>query len=462
MSDALLNLSYATTTEYDPVIPASLAMRPFQRAAVEYGIACGGRVLMADPMGLGKTVEAIGFMNSSGVKQYLVICPASLLDNWKREIEKWSTLASEPYIFTTDGVNPRNSILILSYGLCSNIEILKRILSGYRFDGLVVDEMHMLKGMDSARTKNVLGINGPFDRAGCIACLSGTPIVNKPVDIWPIASRLRPEALGCKNFKEFGETFANAQYNTFSQRTEYVGSKNEEELGRLLRSTMMIRREKTAVLKDLPPKTRRAIYLSADATTSELVSAENAMYDDFLADKKLSLDRTSSSMRVRVQLACLKAPQVIDYIKMILEEEHKVLVFGWHRQLLTEIICGLAKYNLVALTGATSKVERQKRVDAFQNNPDVRLFIGAIPAAGVGLTLTAANHVVMAESSWVPGENVQAEDRAHRMGQINNVVVDYLIYPRSVDERVLQVIGKKSNQIDLVLNSGGWSPTDIE
>ena len=215
----------------------------------------------------------------------------------------------------------------------------------------------------------------------------------------------------------------------------------------------MVRREKSAVLTDLPTKSRRAIYLDTTAVSDALVRSENTMYDDFLAGKKTDLDRVNSVMRVRVQLACLKAPQVLAYAEMILKTEQKICIFAYHRQLLTELVAGLAHYGVRVVSGATSPTSRQARVDEFQNDPEVRVFIGAIQAAGVGITLTASSYVIMAEASWTPGECLQAEDRCHRIGTVNPVMVDYLIYPRSADERVLKIVGEKASQIDLCLNS---------
>ena len=452
-TDLLYRSSYATSTTFVPRHPKGMQPMPFQRAAVVYGVNTNRkRTLISDPPGLGKTCESIMLMNTSDIDNYLIISPASLLDNGKRELNAWSTSKFAPHIYTPGTRTPKNCVLILSYGLCSNVTVLQKIMKNFNFHGLIVDESHFLKSMDAARTQNILGQNGPFDRADVIACLSGTPIVNKPVEIWPIANRLQPGLLG-KNFKEFGEHFANAKYNQFSKQIEYVGSRNEEELGRLLRSSCMVRREKSTVLKDLPDKSRRAIYLKPDGVADDLVRQEHTLYDNFLATTKLTPDRVDSAMRVRVQLAALKAPQVLEYCRMVLESEHKLLIFAYHRILLTELIIGLATYNVRALTGSTSAKDRQQRVDEFQTDPDVRVFIGCIPAAGVGLTLTAASHVVMAEASWTPGECLQAEDRSHRIGQKNHVQVDYLIYPNSVDERVLKVIGQKNAQIGLVLDS---------
>lgn len=450
----LLKMSYSTSTNFLPPSPPICVLRPYQCAGVEYAISTkSNRTIIADEPGLGKTPTAIALMNAKQVDKYLVICPASLVQNWYREISKWTLSRFSPHIFRTSGKNPANSILILSYGLCSTQNALTRILENYRFDGLIVDESHMIAHGSAARTRNILGINGPFDRADVVACLSGTPIVNQPIDIWPLVNRLRPDVLGCKSYREFGERFANAKHNPFTGRIDYVGSKNEEELGRILRSNLMVRREKSEVLKDLPAKTRRVIYLDANPEAQRLVKTEAAMYDKFLADEKISIDQTNSMLRVRVRLAILKAAAAISYCQMALQEEKKILVFGWHRELLTRLVMALAPHNPVVLSGATPSTKRQARVDKFQNDPSCRVFVGAIPAAGVGLTLTASSRVIMAESSWIPSENIQAEDRSHRYSQVNAVLVDYLVFPNSVDERVLKEVGKKAVKSNLILNS---------
>lgn len=447
MSKFLAQMSHAITSGFQPLVPPKQVLRPFQRVGPEYLLAVK-RGLLCDDCGLGKSPQSVAFMNTAKVSQYLVVCPASLLNNWKIEIERWSTLDKPVHVFKPGKKNPRDGILILSFGLVSNVDVLKRILANYRFQGLIVDEFHLVKSMDARRTKNLLGIGGPFDRAEFIVALSGTPLVNKPVEIWPVASRINPTALGCKNFKEFGQMFAEEKLNPFTNKIEYVGSKNEKILGELLRSTMMIRRRREDVLHDLPEKTRRAIYLNTNAAIDNLVSHENRMHDDFLANKKLDLDQ---NFRVRVQLASHKIKPAIEYCKLILSSEEKILVFAYHRQLLTEILIGLSGYGAVALTGATPGHVRQERVGLFQNDPKIRVFVGAIDAAGVGLTLTAASHIVMAEASWVSGANLQCESRAHRMGQKKHVVVDYLVFPGSVDEKILRESGKKQRQIDLVL-----------
>jgi SNF2 family DNA or RNA helicase len=129
------------------------------------------------------------------------------------------------------------------------------------------------------------------------------------------------------------------------------------------------------------------------------------------------------------------------------------VIFGWHREFIQRVLVGLADFYPSVITGGTPKNLRMSLVDRFQNDDMCRVFIGAIPAAGVGITLTNSNYVIMGEASWVPGENIQAEDRAHRIGQKKLVQVDYLCFPDSVDERVLKIVGSKANSIRSILDS---------
>ena len=317
--------------------------------------------------------------------------------------------------------------------------------------GALVHNCHFIKSPAAQRTRVILGHHGVFDRCEHVYCLSGTPVVNRPIEIYPLVSRLCPKSIDNMSMRQFGERFCEPTYNPFSKRLTYPGAKNMSELAQRLRSTCMVRRLKKDVLKLLPPKIRRAIYLDATSETKKLVEREIEYHNAFLHGK-FSLTTANESFRVRVQLGYLKVRPAIDYIKMLLETCDKVLVFGVHREPLARILAGLATYWPVIITGSTPMADRQRRVDFFQNAPECRVFIGAIDAAGVGYTLTSASHVVIVEADWRPGVNEQAEDRAHRIGQRDAVTVDYLVFGNSVDEKVLKVVQKKARSIDALLN----------
>ena len=407
------------------------------------------RALCGDEMGLGKTVEAICTMNTLGVDRYLIVCPASLLTNWKRELEKWSTSKYPVHIFSSKTKAPRDSIILLSYGLARPV-IAERILRGYPFDGLICDECQHLKNDKSQRTKNILGYKGFFLRAEIVLALSGTPIVNRPSEIYTVVNRLNPKALGVESFHEYGLRFCDAKHDGF--KWNYSGAKNLAQLGQLLRAGVMVRRLKSEVLPQLPAKIRRAIYLDKTEATDKVVARELA-YHDLQLQGRLGIEGQAEVFRVRIQLGLTKVKAASAYIRTLLEGGvEKMLVFGYHREVIARMIGELSDFESVVITGATPKTSRQFRVDRFQIDPQCRIFFGAITAAGVGLNLTAASHVVVVEPSWVPGENEQCEDRCHRIGQINSVQVDYLIYEQSVDERVLQVVTRKARNIDLIMN----------
>jgi SNF2 family DNA or RNA helicase len=325
-------------------------------------------------------------------------------------------------------------------------------MRGYKFDGLILDECHYLKNPEAMRTRVFLSKNGPFDRAESIFALSGTPIVNRPLEIFSVLNRMCPKVIPTPTLDDFGRMFCEVEYNRFAKKWVYTGAKNKEVLGRVLRSNCMVRRLKADVLEQLPPKIRRVIHLDATAEIEKALKREHALYSK---DENFGLtpEEVREAFAVRVQLALWKVNDAEKYIRDILETEAKVIVFGWHREPLARLTARLAEFRPLIVTGKTPVDERQKRVDAFQNEDRHRLFFGSIAAAGVGVTLTRSHHVVMLEASWKPGENEQAEDRAHRITQLGTVVVDYLTYQNSVDERVLSVANRKSNVISKILNA---------
>lgn len=436
------SLSRASYSDFQPVIPQGKTLLDFQRAGVEYMTRLP-RCINADQMGLGKTVQAIATMNTLGIDSYIVVCPASLVDNWIREINAWSTSPFQPTRFQS-AAGATCGIWVASYGIPDRIAELARVT---RCRGIIFDEAHYLKNPKSKRTKSLLET---FDRE-CVLCLTGTPIVNRPIDLYPLLSRLiAPSILQCRTLHQFGVRYTNPVHNGWGW--EYRGIRNAAALGKILRSHCMVRRLKTDVLHSLPAKIKRGIYLDATSEAEHLVEQEVG-YHDLHLRKRLTPEAGKAAMLIRTSLGFLKVGPAAEYIKTLLDGGcEKVVVFGFHRDPMAVLLLKLAKYCPVVITGGTPKNERQQRVDRFQNDPKCRVFIGSIQAAGVGITLTAASRVVIFETSWVPGENEQAEDRCHRIGQHNSVIVDYLIFRNSADERVIAVSRDKSATISTVID----------
>ncbi|MGP1677892.1 MAG: SNF2-related protein [Burkholderiales bacterium] len=466
--------SRATDWQGDIPCPDGLAYLPFQRAGIAYAMARPD-VLIGDEMGLGKTIQAIGACNADpSVHSVLVICPASLKINWAREWAKWS-VRSMTIGIANGGALPATDVLILNY------DVLKKHAAALRartWDMLVSDECHYLKNPKAARTHQVLGKwdKDPDKRITAIAArrrlfLTGTPILNRPIELWPLVHALAPGDLG-KSWKTFVVRYCAGVQDGYGW--DVTGASNLEELQDRLRAAVMVRRLKADVLTELPAKRRSVVVLPAEGA-SAAIKAESAGYD--VAQARIESARVAAELakaegeesyaaavarlrdassaafteisRLRHATAVAKIPQVIEYLTDVCESE-KVIFFAHHLDVLRAV--NDAFPGSVILTGESSQDHRQAAVDRFQTAPDCRLFVGSIKAAGVGITLTASSHVIMGELDWVPGNVTQAEDRAHRIGQTDSVLVEHLVLDGSLDVRMAQVLIAKQEIIDKALD----------
>lgn len=449
----MLQLSRATDAPIDVPSPEGLEYIPFQKAGILYA-SRSGNVLFGDPPGLGKTIQSIGTMNFLNLNRGIVTCPASLCLNWKKELEKWHVKNPRVSILTRKTVDEieEADFLIVSYGLLSNIDWLKTILKFGKCDVLVIDEHHYLKNPKAKRTKHVLAKNGLRSLASRAHCISATPIVNRPIEVYPVVKAFRPEAIDHMTFFQYAIKYCAAHKNGFGWNFNGADKRYLPTLGRKLRANFMVRRKKEEVLKDLPDKTISLAYLNTTRDEDKLI-AEFKDFDEteFFGKKttKVKFEHISTHRR---KLGIAKIPSVIDYVKTQLEGGHeKILLFAHHKEVMDGLKEGLAEFGVVEIRGSTPTAQRGRAVELFQGNKGTRVFLGSITAAGVGLTLTAASYVIFAEPSYVPGENFQAMDRAHRIGQKNHVLVEFLVQPGSLDERILKKVLDKQKNIDGVL-----------
>lgn len=418
----------------------------------------------------GKTVEAIGTMNFDpqlSEKKILIVCPATLKINWQRELEKW--LVCEKTIGIAQGsVLPDTDIVIINYDILNRHSVkLKKIT----WDFLIVDECHYLKNPKALRTKALLGTldnKGKLQKKGIKAkkniFMSGTPIVNRPYELWTIINYLMPNEF--EHFYMYANKFCVREETRWG--IKWNKGKNLKELQTLLRGNVMVRRLMVDALPQLPEKTRQVIELPAQGIKSikeeqkllkgALQNTNKTKTDDGFHDRVVDLseaDLTPEEMRViartRHDTALEKVPFVIEHLKNILEEIDKVVVFAHHHDVINAIAEEF-KGEVVTLTGKTSATNKQKAVDDFQNNPDIKLFIGNIQAAGVGITLTASSHVIFAELDWVPGNVSQCENRCLRIGQKNNVLVQHLVLEGSIDAMMAKVVVEKQKTISKALD----------
>jgi len=474
--------SKATDADIDIPRPDGLEYMAFQKAGIAYAVQ-RVNTLIADEMGLGKTIQAIGYMNATGVRSALVLCPASLKINWGREIKKW--LVADLSVGIADEWFPNTDIVICNYDI---LKKYRKFILQKAWQLMVLDEVHYLKNYKTMRTKNVFGYKTwlpndaehvPAIKADHILALTGTPICNRPIELWGIIKTLDPKTWN--NWKHFTDRYCGA--SSTKHGVDVTGATNLPELQRKLRETCMVRRMKADVLKDLPPKRRQVIVLphgsvsiTAEQQAYEKVqeriatlkaAVELAKAQDDESYRKAMGELSSGLMvsfddvsRIRHDTAVAKIPVVVDHIKECMEEVPKIVIFCHHKDVVNAMQEQLAEYGVVRLVGDDNQKARQEAVDRFQNDPDVRVFIGSITAAGVGITLTAATHVVFSELDWVPGNLSQAEDRCHRIGQLGSVTVQHIVLEGSIDEKLAQAIIRKQEIIEKALNGGGQNIED--
>lgn len=438
--------------------PAGKSYLGYQRAGVSFLLA-NENALLADEMGLGKTIQAIGLINACpDVISVIIVCPATLKANWRRELAAWLTVPMTVAVVGASAkVLPRANILIVNY------DILQRH-QWPEVDLLILDEAHYIKSPLARRTKKALAI-----RARRKIFLTGTPIESRPIDIYNLIHALDPRTWPSR--AAFGMRYCAGFWGP--NGADYRGSSNLAELHDKLRSSVMLRRLKRDVLAELPAKRRQVVELPVDAKARTALVKEGKLRETIATALKIragldeslpeygaqvgqltrySQDAFESLALVRHETALAKADQCIEFIKDVLETEAKVVVFAWHRDVIEKIAAGLGSYGPVTLTGDTPMDQREASVTRFQADPECRVFIGNIKAAGVGITLTAASQVICVELDWVPGVMTQAEDRCHRLGQKDAVLVQHLVLEGSLDAHMAKVLVKKQDILDQALD----------
>lgn len=459
------------------ILKHNLRVEPYeyQREGIRFGLE-HKRIIIGDEPGLGKTLQSIGIVDTANAYPCLVICPSSLKINWQREFEKFtdkSALVLDNNVRTTWGY-------LLSMGVHQvaivNYESLRKffvwdIRGGKQFrlkdvvfnpqiqafKSIIIDESHRVKDPSAQQTIFTKGLSVGKD--WCIL-LSGTPVVNRPEDL--IAQLSIMNRLG-----EFGgRAKFIADYCTDPKDKTAEPAVPLSELSRQLYNTCMIRREKAKVLPQLPDKTRVDLYIEISNDKEYNLAAEDlAAYlqeytecTDWEIRRKMRMEALVRFMTLRSLATKGKIAQAVDFIRTFLDSGKKLIVFCS----LHEIVDELQKIfpRAVTVTGRDSSVNKQASVDAFQNNPNVQLIICSIKAAGVGLTLTAASDVAFIELAWTYADCCQCEDRAHRIGQKDNVTCYYLLGRGTIDHTIYRLIHRKKSIANEIMNADDEIPTD--
>jgi superfamily II DNA or RNA helicase len=371
--------------------------------------------LLADDMGLGKSRQAVVAAHlAAGEGRVLIVCPASLRINWQREI-----LAVLPgQAVAQVGEASPFDLTAARWHVCT-YERLGRLVrdASLRYAVMVVDEAHYLKEHEVNRTRNTFLLSQKIERR---FLLTGTPVLNRESEIHTLL-RISGHPIGLLPLPEF--------------KDQYTGSvEARKRLGEQV-ATWMLRRKKD-VLKNLPGKTYEVVYCEPPHGMER--------YRTLLADA--SLPALPKITALRQCLESLKIDYILERIRD-LDQDDKVLVFCEYVASVDELVATLTaeRIGCVSITGSDSTGKRQKAVDRFQSEADVRVFIGTTGAAGVGITLTAGNVVMFAGLPWTPALKRQAEDRAWRNGQQRPVTVVIPLVPKTIDEDLFRLLEAKTD-----------------
>jgi superfamily II DNA or RNA helicase len=461
-----LEEKYSRIREFDNIkeidAPQNLQpiLRPYQVAGFQWlnylhEVSWGG--ILADDMGLGKTVQALSFLQHyyelyDGDLRALVVCPTTLIYNWENEIKKFTP--SLEYYIHHGSVRIRNveelkkhHVIITTYGtLRSDIKLFMQMPLDY----VILDESQAIKNPSSKVTKAASLLNAKHR-----LCMSGTPLQNNTFDIYAQMNFLNPGMLGSVEF--FRQEFA-IPIDKFGE------TEQKEHLKKIL-YPFILRRTKEQVAKDLPEKTETILFC-------EMENEQRKIYDAYRNDFRAKIMGTIEEQGIqKSQLTILqglmKLRQICDSPAILNEQErfenhsikldelareitenignHKALIFSQFLGMLALIREKLeelgVKYEY--FDGSTSAPDREKAIQAFQNDEETRVFLISLKAGGVGLNLTAADYVYIVDPWWNPAVEQQAIDRTHRIGQTKNIFAYRMICKDTIEDKIMQLQEKK-------------------
>lgn len=404
----------------------------FQLTALDFAVDhidrgdCRSLYLNLEP-GLGKTIVAALLTNYLNLRQHHVvyyICPPFLAINTEAEFLAW-------------GVQ-RNQFVIIPDTKLKTIELKPGPKT------LIVDEAHRFKNDKANRSLDLFAIAHEFK---LVIFMSGTPMPNaRPYELWPLLSRFAPRLFG-QTFMPFGRRYCGGHKTRFGW--DFRDFTNEAEFWERI-GPWMLRMKKEDVLKDLPAK-REGLLTVGPGLPPTLSKLEKSVLKHFapkdLMKTEIPLSKGQAAMHLieyLKHLGELKVKYAFPYIESILfDTTENILIFAHHRHVIETLELWLKNFKPCVITGSTPPKKRQAIVDEYQQRPDRRVFIGNITAAGIGFTLTKATRVIFVEFSWTDGENSQAADRAHRIGQNETVLVQYVVLKDSFDRRRMEIILNK-------------------
>lgn len=431
-------------------IPAHLELYPFQKVGVAFAEASNGRCLIGDEMGVGKTIQAIGYAAINHARPGLVVCPANVKYNWQKEIKKWLPAETVQVIDSSKTEMIAAEFYIITYDLLVNrLQDILRI----RPQLTIIDEAHYIKNSKAQRTVATMTVARHCPR---VIALSGTAIASRPKEFFNVLNLLRPDEFNSEwNFKQ---SYCDPFHNGFGWN--FDGASNTKELNERTRD-VCIRRLKSEVLPDLPPRTRQFLPIQLTPEQRRTYDIAQDEWEQRINEYYLNGEPippgTMLVMLGELRKKCgeIKIPYACDWVKEYNSSTGKpLIVFAHHSDIIKGISLGLGDLKVANITGQTPAKERMDIVDSFQEG-HVDVLVCSTMAAKEGLTLTKADTILFIEREWVPSDEEQAEARVHRIGQeSDNVHSVYLSCMNTVDEHFDRVVEQKRQVVKAVLDGG--------
>lgn len=425
---------------------------PYQLEGIRKIKEFGGRALLADEQGLGKSLQFLGYAAEEELFPSLVIVPAHLRWNWENEVR--IHLGKKYRCSVLEGRTPKKSMLKRnSHFIVINYDILHNWLEtlleeDIRLVGL--DETQAIKSLRARRTRSVRQMCKGIPH---VVAMSGTPLLNRPSELYSVLNLLRPDLY--PNLYKYALRYCNLKKTPWGP--DYSGAKRLPELHGNLKATLMIRRTKEEVLKDLPDRSRNVVSLPL-SNEKEYRSAERDLLawlkqnSPEKARKAAKAEKIIKMGELKRLAARLKLDALEAWIDDFLEDgEEKLIFFAVHKAILHPLYEKYKKIS-VLVTGDVTGKKRQERFNAFTENPKIRLLFGNTQAAGTGWNGTAASHVALGELPWTPGDVEQCLARIHRIGQSKKCFFWFLIAVGTIEEKLCEMLQRKQKTTSAVLD----------
>ncbi len=407
--------------------------------------------LNADDCGQGKTVQTIDCFNTLKAGKIFICCLASAKYYWRAMLWEWLRVPYHKIQIVDTGkdiIDPDTDIVIINYDLIIRDSLFNQIKE-MRFEVGVCDEAHYLQSLDAQRTQRILGNLGIIRNCTYKFMLSATPL-HKPKHLYPMLHTLANNLLTPYNsFKDFAFRFCDGYIDCYSGAVVAEGASNLVDLKQRLNKFMIRRTED----HNRPPCQFRVVPLKPNTTIQKLIKVEQG-FDEETKKQAMVFESQGEMVAHRREIGLAKLPECIQFIKDLLIDIPKLVVFAYHRDVMKALLADLSFYGASWVVGGMGAAKKFEEVQAFVEKPERKLFIGQVLAAGESIDglQKVCNHMVFVESSYVPKDIKQPIGRLRRMGQLSKYVyADFLAVEGTIDYSVLNSIIRKQKVIDYLI-----------